>query len=372
MVFPIKFQILKVLVVLGVLGVVLGGGALPAGAWQSPPSLLPPSGAVAVGTLQEVAPPELIQGLQSEFDVYEPQLRILSPQPDQVFQDTSVEVQLSLRDLPLFQNPLSQLGPHVHLILDNEPYQALYKVDQPLVLTDLAPGTHTLRAFPVRPWHESFKNEGAYAQVTFHVLTSTDHNRPDPQQPLLTYSRPKGAYGAEPILLDFYLTQAPLHVVAQSQAAIADWRIRVTINEQSFLVDQWQPLYLKGFKPGKNWVKLEFIDVDGNVVENQFNNTVRVIDYQPGGQDSLSRLVRGDLTPTEAQALLSADAPLPAPEVPTEPASNPVVEPPSTQASPPLAPAAENSENNEQVTSAAPLTPLPAEAVESKLEESIP
>jgi len=33
-------------------------------------------------------------------------------------------------------------------------------------------------------------------------FTKTPDNNPD-AEPLLTYSRPKGSYGAEPILLDF-------------------------------------------------------------------------------------------------------------------------------------------------------------------------
>lgn len=39
-------------------------------------------------------------------------------------------------------------------------------------------------------------------------------------------------------MLDFYLTNAPLHVVAQENPAddIADWRIRVTINGESFFI----------------------------------------------------------------------------------------------------------------------------------------
>jgi hypothetical protein len=70
---------------------------------------------------------------------------------------------------------------------------------------------------------------------------------------VLTYSRPTGSYGAEPIMLDFYLTNAPLHLVAQENPddEIADWRIRVTVNGESFVLDRWQPVYLKGFKPGK-------------------------------------------------------------------------------------------------------------------------
>ncbi|MFM7579823.1 MAG: hypothetical protein ACKO5Q_23200, partial [Microcystaceae cyanobacterium] len=183
-------------------------------------------------------------------------------------------------------------------------------------------------AFPVRPWHESFKNEGAYAQTTFHVLTPSAENHPDPQLPLLTYSRPKGSYGAEPILLDFYLTNAPLHLVAQEddQDAIADWRIRVTINNESFLLDHWQSIYLKGFEKGKNWVKLEFIDEQGNPVANTFNNTVRVIDYQPNGQDSFSRLVRGDIPLAIAKSIVKEQAVLPVSEelITSPPESDPL------------------------------------------------
>ena len=97
-------------------------------------------------------------------------------------------------------------------------------------------------------------------------------------------------------MLDFYLTNAPLHQVAQENAQdeILDWKIRATVNGESFAIDQWQPIYLKGFKPGKNWVQLEFIDERGNIVKNAFNNTVRLINYQPLGQDTLSKLVRGE------------------------------------------------------------------------------
>ncbi|MEB3310099.1 MAG: hypothetical protein VKJ02_07670 [Snowella sp.] len=273
----------------------------------SPPTLVPISEPVITGKLAEVPPPESIQALRRSLDSYQPQVKILSPQPEQVLEETSIAVKLAVQDLPIFQNADLAMGPHLHLILDNEPYQAIYDVNQPFILKGLTPGTHTLRIFASRPWHESFKNDGAYAQTTFHVLTKTEDNRPDPALPLLTYSRPKGDYGAEPILLDFYLTNAPLHVVAQESPddAIADWRIRVTINGESFILDNWQPIYLKGFENGKNWVKLEFIDEQGNTVANTFNNTVRVINYQPNGQDSLSKLVRGEIPLSVAKSIVN-------------------------------------------------------------------
>ena len=98
----------------------------------------------------------------------------------------------------------------MNLIVDNEPFQAIYNIDRPITIKNLAPGSHTIRAFAVTPWGESFKNEGAYAQTTFNVLTETNDNRPDFSRPLLTYNSPTGTYGAEPLLLDFYLTNAPL------------------------------------------------------------------------------------------------------------------------------------------------------------------
>ena len=280
----------------------------------SPPTILTSSPQpVATGKLAEVSPPSLIQELRRSLDQYQPQVKILNPQPEEILDDTTVSVQLAIQDLPIFQNPDLEMGTHLHLILDNEPYQAVYEINKPIIFNNLTPGTHSLRVFASRPWHESFKNDGAFAQTTFHVLTKTEDNRPNPELPLLTYSRPKGSYGAEPILLDFYLTNAPLHVVAQesSKDAIADWRIRVTINNESFILDNWQPVYLTGFEKGKNWVKLEFIDEQGNLVQNVFNNTVRVIDYNPNGQDTLSKLVRGELSLEVAKSMINPNISVP-------------------------------------------------------------
>ncbi|MEW5859138.1 MAG: hypothetical protein AB1861_17420 [Cyanobacteriota bacterium] len=284
------------------------------------------------GQISEVSPPEVIQQLRPALESYQPQVTILSPQTDEVLQDTTVAVRLQVRDLPIFKDPQLGLGPHLHVILDNQPYKAVYDLEQPLVFEDLAPGTHTLRVFASRPWHESFKNEGAYAQTTFHLFTKTTDNNPDPKQPLLTYSRPTGSYGAEPIMLDFYLTNAPLHLVAQSNPddEIADWRVRVTVNGQSFVMDRWQPLYLKGFNSGKNWVQLEFLDEQGNPVTNVFNNTVRLITYEPKGKDTLAKLVRGELSATAARGIVdpsyTATTPVPTQTPVPKPLQTPSVE----------------------------------------------
>lgn len=354
---------LLTLLVVGVLALGIGSCTRPEGSPSLPGLPKSPS------RLSEVAPPEAIQELRKALDIYQPQVKILSPRLDEILKDTQVSVRLQVNDLPLFQDDEWGLGPHLHFILDNQPYEAVYDTKEPIVLKDLAPGTHTLRVFASRPWHESFKNEGAYAQTTFHLFAKTPENNPDLTQPLLTYSRPKGTYGAEPIMLDFYLANAPLHLVAREDNAdeIRDWQIRCTINGESFVFDRWEPIHLKGLEPGRNWVQLELLDENGTPYPNAFNNTIRLIDYQPGGSDTLSKLVRGELTATDVFKIVDPNyvppapqpEPLPEPEtlpeivpgepIPTEPGISPAVEAPIE---PPIVPGIEES------------TELPTEASE--------
>ncbi|NET92037.1 hypothetical protein [Okeania sp. SIO1H2] len=256
----------------------------------------------------EVSPPEIIQQLRQAIDIYKPQVTIQSPQPDQIFEDNTITVQFQVKDLPTFKSELD-LGPYVEVILDNKPYKKIYDLNQSLILSDLEAGTHTIRVFACRPWDESFKNEGAYAQTTFHIFTKTTNNNPAPSLPLLTYNSPLGDYGAEPILLDYYLTNAPSHLVAQEdpEDEIVDWRIRVTVNGTSFITDQWQSIYLQGFHPGKNWIKLEYIDDEGNALNEIYNSTIALITYEPGGQDTLSKIIAGEISLKEAYSIVDPE-----------------------------------------------------------------
>jgi hypothetical protein len=256
------------------------------------------------GPLSEVNTPASIDRLAPSLAAFQPQVSILSPRADRVLEDDRVSVKFQVSDLPIFKSKELGLGNHLHVILDKQTYRGVYDLTQPLVFENLAPGTHTLRVFASRPWHESFKNPGAYAQTTFHVLTKTAENNPDPGKPLLTYSRPAGKYGAEPIMLDYYLTNAPTHrATIDSAESIPDWKIRVTINNQQFTIDRWAPIYLQGFKPGKNLVKMELVDDRGNPIPNVYNESIGAFDYDPTSTDSLSKLVQGKISDDLARTL---------------------------------------------------------------------
>jgi hypothetical protein len=276
----------------------------------------------------EVSPPEVIQELRSVLSSHQPQVKILSPRTDQVIEDDAINVKLQVEDLPIFQNADLGLGPHLRLFLDDRPGQAVYDLMAPVVVGDLKPGTHTLRALAIYPWLESFKNQGAYAEVTFHVFTKTHDNQPVTTQPLLTYNQPQGFFGAEPVLLDFYvrgLSNGDPDFDIDEKAISG--QVRVTVNDSSFLMDGWRTLYLEGLHPGKNWVRLELLDADGDAIANTYNETVRLIDLHSGGQDSLAQIVRGDLTASQVRGIVDPDyRPAPAVEEVHEPISEPIAD----------------------------------------------
>ncbi len=289
------------------------------------------------GPISEVAPPAIFSDLAKLLPNSQPQVAIASPKQNQVIEDTHWDVKLNLQNFSIYKDENAELGPHIQLMLDNQPARSIYSLEDSLSFEDLAPGSHTLRAIAVQPWGESFKNETAYAQTTFHVFAQTDENTPDPDLPLLTFIEPQGTLTAEPLLLDFYLTNAPLHFLAQEKAEdeLPDWKIRGTVNGKSFIFDQWHPIYLKGFELGKNWVQLTLIDDQGDPIKNAFNSTVRVIDYDPNRSDVLAQLVRGEL-PLQQVGQIVDPAYQPSPAVvPSEPeaaeTNEPLVEEPDAE-----------------------------------------
>ncbi|NJL83204.1 MAG: hypothetical protein HC890_10070 [Chloroflexaceae bacterium] len=61
--------------------------------------------------LTEVAPPSVLSELTTELASHQPQLSILSPEPEAIIAATEVEVKLQVQDLPLFENEELHLGP---------------------------------------------------------------------------------------------------------------------------------------------------------------------------------------------------------------------------------------------------------------------
>jgi hypothetical protein len=260
---------------------------------------------------------------RGEQDEAKPSIKIITPARNATVNGSTVEVKLELSgDLKGYmphKDPATGKGNHVHVILDNQPYEAYYEINQPFELRNVAEGKHTLRVFPSRPWHESYKNEGAFQMVEFTVKGGGDAAKPtttkdgqkmadatksplanaspgvsptparegkdfapskagdvDPTKPLLTYSRPKGEYkgeDADPIMIDFWLSNAKL------QGDGGDYRVRYSVDGgEAKFIDKWEPIWLSGWISGKHQVKLELVDKAGNPVDNGgYNSTTREI-----------------------------------------------------------------------------------------------
>lgn len=285
----------------------------------------------AIQNLTVVPRPQKIVDMMTdrgEQDQAQPVLRITSPAQNATVNGSTVAVELALSgDLKGYKphkDPASGKGNHIHVILDNQPYEAYYELDHPFELRNVTEGKHTLRVFASRPWHESYKNDGSFQMVTFTVKGGGDATKPtttnsgqvmannnanatpkadaaasatptptpmqhegkdvaqsnageiDATKPLLTYSRPKGEYkgeDADPIMIDFWLTNGKL------QSDGGDYRVRYTVDGGTpRYIDTWKPIWLAGWITGKHTVKLELVDKSGNLVDNGgYNATSREI-----------------------------------------------------------------------------------------------
>ncbi len=287
----------------------------------------PPATAASpvVQTLSIVDRPQKIKDMMAargEQDQAKPALKFVSPRNGETIASSTVSVKLDLSgDLKGYKpmkDPATGMGNHIHVILDNQPYEAYYDLGQAFELRNVQEGKHTLRVFASRPWHESYKNPEAFQMVAFTVKAGgADASKPtttnsgqviaddknaankkpappppapkegkdmapstageiDATKPLLTYSRPKGEYkGADTdaIMIDFWLRNGKL------QGDGGEYRVRYSVDGgEAKFIEKWDPIWLSGWSAGKHTVKVELVDKAGNVVDNGgYNSTTREI-----------------------------------------------------------------------------------------------
>jgi hypothetical protein len=286
----------------------------------------------ATQSLSQVERPQKVKeqmAQRGEQDSAAPALKIVEPKDGATVTGANVKLKLALSgDLKGYEphkDPSTNMGNHIHVILDNQPYEAYYNLGHEFELRNVAEGPHTVRVFASRPWHESYKNDGSFQMVSFTVKGGGDASKPtttadgqkvadnsnanraaakpqsnangpastaspaptaegkdyaqqpgpsasvDKTKPLLTYSRPKGEYkgaDADAIMIDFWLSNARL------KGDGGDYRVRYSVDGgEAKYIDKWEPIWLSGWTSGKHTVKLELLDASGNPVENGGSNT---------------------------------------------------------------------------------------------------
>jgi hypothetical protein len=213
-----------------------------------------------------------------------PTVAITAPTKEQVIaNDKAVDFSVKL-DVKNWQT--AQGSSHVHLILDNRPYKAIYDPKAPVKLSELtageaiAEGPHVLVAFPSRANHESVKTKGALAIVPFWVGKKGDAKAIEfTKKPMLIYSRPKGDYKGElanNVLVDFYVANVTLaegkeHVNVTVSGPGIDKPLEAKVEKFG------TPLYLNNLQNGSYEVKTELVDASNKPIEGAWNSTTRTI-----------------------------------------------------------------------------------------------
>ncbi|RYD53371.1 MAG: hypothetical protein EOP52_04345 [Sphingobacteriales bacterium] len=159
----------------------------------------------------------------------------------------------------------SAQGQHIHFILDNAPYVALYEPKHEATVAKSS--EHYAMCFLSRSYHESVKAPKAGVLVHFKVDDKgVMQLLGNPSVPMLFYSRPKGDYkGADTakVLLDFYVWNGTL---GNDLKVMADVENTTTGTKGSQTFTSWKPMFVEGLGTGVAKVKLRLVDGSGNTV----------------------------------------------------------------------------------------------------------
>jgi len=166
----------------------------------------------------------------------------------------------------------SDKGQHIHFIIDNKPYVALYEPHYEITVAKNS--EHYVLCFLSRSYHESLKHKGA--SVLYHFKTDNNgsvEKLKEPKTPMVFYSRPKGDYigkDASNVLFDFYVWNSHLGNHCKILAYITSGN---TIT--SMTIDKWKAYSLKNLSMGKNNIRLTLLDKNGDIVNGPFTEVSR-------------------------------------------------------------------------------------------------
>lgn len=160
----------------------------------------------------------------------------------------------------------SAQGQHIHFIIDNRPYVALYEPKHETTVP--LNSEHYVLCFLSRSYHESIKEKGAAVLMHFKVDSLGKLQQLEvPKSPMVFYSRPKGDYLGKDtanVLLDYYLWNTTRK---DEYTVRAEVRNETTGANATFNLTEWKPYLLQKLGTGKLQVMLRLVDNNGNPVE---------------------------------------------------------------------------------------------------------
>ena len=275
----------------------------PASASAAPVATSPPS---STAPSKAPAPPvTLTPGAASPDPAAPlPTVKLTAPAKDQVLDAAKAGDFAVKLDVKNWQT--AKGSNHVHLILDNKPYKAIYDTKEAVKLSELAAGEalaegmHVLVAFPSRANHESVKTKDALTIVPFWVgkKDAAGAKNDVTKKPMLIFSRPKGDYNGEManhVLVDFQVANVTLaegkeHVRATVTGPGIDKPVEGSVEKFG------TPLYADNLQNGSYTIKLELLDGTNKLIEGPWNMTTRTIkvDHDAPMDTSMMAMPMGD------------------------------------------------------------------------------
>ena len=279
---PIK-PLLALLIVIG-LSLAIGSPAAALQGWplgkktlERKQASLPIPISAPGGGLQEVAPPGGVQMLKDQLAKHDPQLTLKSPEDGSVLTTGDWDLVLEVKDWPLVNDPELGLGAHLVVQIDDDQPLRVFQAEDGLVripMKGVRPGSHRFSAYCAFPWGEAVHAAKASLQWRLHQFQAMEGTQPSQEAPWLVSVSPSQLQFREPFLLDWLIWNAPLQNLRDGDGR---WRMRVTINGDSFLMDRQEALWMKGLPSGTATVQLELLDGLGEPIDPVFNNQLRLI-----------------------------------------------------------------------------------------------
>ena len=283
------------------------------------------------GRLQEVAPPGAVQQLREKLQRYQPTLRLISPTDDSVINADRVDFVLDVRDWPVSRDRELGLGPHVVVQIDNQPQRRLDALEGNRVrlqIDGLSAGSHRFSAWAAYPWGEAIKTPGANLQGRFHLWQRVKGTQPEKDAPWLVPVTTSDDPSVQPLLLDWIIWNAPLQNLRDGDGR---WRLRLSVDGDSFLVDQQDALWLKGSASSAgSLVQMELLNGVGEPISPEFNNQLI---HQSGKKTAPPTWLKARL-PEDELARLSGTPLIPAADLVPEAKAEPKVTAESVTKSP--------------------------------------
>ncbi len=237
-----------------------------------------------LATLQEVAPPLAVKQIREKLNKYHPNIKVDTSIEDVVIEKEDFELVLKVFDWPMINDPQLGIGPHVAVQLDDLPLRRLTEVENGelhVLFKNLSPGSHRVSAYAAYPWGEAVNAFDSKIQLKVHIFEKLDGTQPNENQPWLNVVSPNNSWQSEPVLIDWILWNSPIQEIKENDSF---WKLKITINGESFVMNQQEPIWVKGLNKEENLIKFELLDAFDNPIYPFFNYQLKR--FIVGGSES--------------------------------------------------------------------------------------